>query len=113
MGPHRHQNGAYDRSAALRLDDFLSARGIAFVDTYVSDIQGMDLQVLKSLESFIRNRQIGTLVCETTKDAFGNIYRDLPDSSETGFKQLPQDNYVLSARCACSKLRFAEKVEKF
>lgn len=82
---------------ALRLSDFLNERKISFIDTYCSDIQGNDLTVLKTLESLIKRRKIGSISCETSKDIHKNIY-ELGDNSESGFRELLQENYDLVAK---------------
>lgn len=82
---------------ALLLSEFLEKKNINFIDTYCSDIQGNDLTVLKTMSSWIKNKKIGSITCETSKDNFENIY-DLGDNSESGFKQLLSDNYSLVAK---------------
>jgi len=82
---------------SVNLLDFLRQRGVEYIDDYVSDIQGMDLTVLKTLRPMIDNRQIGAITCEVTKDSRRNLYADLPDNSESGFAELLQGNYELVA----------------
>ncbi len=45
----------------------------------------------------IEAKQIGSIKCEITKDAYRNIYHDLPDNSESGFNKLLEDHYDLVA----------------
>jgi FkbM family methyltransferase len=82
---------------AIKLSDFLNERNIDFIDTYCSDIQGNDLTVLKTLTAWIKNKKIGTLTCETSKDSHQNIY-ELDDNSESGYKHLLNENYYLAAK---------------
>jgi FkbM family methyltransferase len=82
---------------AIRLSDFLNEKNIDFIDAYCSDIQGNDLNVLKTITSFIDNKKIGSITCETAKDIYENIY-DLGDNSESGFKELLSKNYYLAAK---------------
>lgn len=82
----------------INLLNFLKKNNITFIDDYISDIQGMDLEVLKTLRPMIENRQIGNIKCEVTKDAHKNIYQDLPDNSESGFRELLEGNYELVAK---------------
>ena len=82
---------------AVRLSDFLDERNIGFIDTYCSDIQGNDLTVLKTLSNWIKNKKIGSITCETSKDSYQNIY-ELGDNSESGFKELLGENYFLAAK---------------
>lgn len=77
---------------------FLQKNQIDFIDDYMSDIQGMDLEVLKTMKHMIDQREICTITCEVTKDDKCNIYKDLPDNSESGFADLLNENYALIAR---------------
>ena len=81
----------------INLHDFCIRNGIPHIDDYISDIQGMDLQVLKTLNPMIENRKISRITVETTRDDRRNIYSDLPDNSESGFRQLLSRNYKLVA----------------
>ena len=82
----------------INLLNFFHRENINFIDDYVSDIQGMDLQVLKTLRPFINGKQIATIRCEVTKNKYKNIYHDLPDNSEYGFHELLAENYQLVAK---------------
>jgi FkbM family methyltransferase len=82
---------------AILLSDFLRVKKIDLIDGYYSDIQGNDLNVLKTLSSFIKNKQILSITCETSKDKYNNIY-NLGDNSESGFKELLEENYYLAAK---------------
>jgi hypothetical protein len=81
----------------VNLLGFLRKLNIDYIDDYISDIQGLDLEVLKTLRPMIEARQIGSIKCEVTKDTYRNIYHDLPDNSESGFKKLLEDHYDLVA----------------
>ncbi len=82
----------------VNLCNFLREQGIETVDDYISDIQGYDLEVLKTLMPYINRKAIGSITCETGKDGFGNIYPDLPDNSESGFANLLGENYNCVAK---------------
>jgi FkbM family methyltransferase len=82
---------------ALLLSDFLKGKNIDFIDLYCSDIQGNDLNVLKTLSTYIKNKMIGSISCETSKNEYENIY-NLGDNSESGFKELLDENYYLVAK---------------
>jgi FkbM family methyltransferase len=86
------------RVRCVNLLDFCRQHGIDRIDDYVSDIQGMDLTVLKTMKPFIDQRRIGTITCEVAKDGRRNIYRDLPDNSASGFAELLEGNYELVAK---------------
>ena len=82
----------------INLNNFCEKNNITFIDDYWSDIQGMDLDVLKTMKTMIENKMIGTITCEVTKDERKNIYTDLPDNSESGFNELLCENYKLIAK---------------
>jgi len=81
----------------INLGRFLEERKVSFVDEYVSDIQGMDLTVLKTMKSWIDAGRIGAITCEVTKDARENIYRDLPPNNQSAFEDLLGSKYTLVA----------------
>lgn len=82
----------------INLFNFCIKNNIQFIDDYVSDIQGMDLEVLKTLKPYIDQKKIRTITCEVTKNGKRNIYKDLPSNTENDFEQLLSDNYKLVAR---------------
>lgn len=82
----------------ISLSTFIKKNNITYIDEYFSDIQGMDLEVLKSLRHMINNKNIGSITSEVTKNGKHNIYKDLPDNSEVGFESLLGVNYKLVAR---------------
>lgn len=81
----------------INLFNFCKKNAIEYIDDYISDIQGLDLHVLKTMRPMIKEKKIASIKCEVTKDQFGNVY-DLPDNSETGFMNLLSDNYELVAK---------------
>lgn len=85
---------------SINLYTYLKQRNVDYIDNYVSDLQGMDLQVLRTLKPLIEAKRIGTISCEVTKDDKRNIYSDLPDNNETGFYELLDEHYELIARAA-------------
>lgn len=84
--------------SCINLNSFIKKNNINFIDEYCSDIQGMDLTVLKTIKPLIQNRKIKNITCEVTKNNKKNIYHDLPDNSEEGFHMLLDENYTLKAR---------------
>lgn len=81
---------------AIQFSDFLKGKN-RFYYLFNSDIQGNDLNVLKTLSFFIKNKKIGSISCETAKNEYENIY-NLGDNSESGFKELLNENYYLVAK---------------
>lgn len=86
------------RVPCVNLCRFLEQQGVDYIDDYISDIQGMDLEVLKTLEPFIRSGKIGSISCEVTKDKYRNCYGDLPNNHEAAFNRLLSGNYTLVAK---------------
>lgn len=86
------------RVPCINLYTFCKNNNIDFINDYMSDIQGMDLEVLKTMKPMIDQRKIGTITCEVTKDDKCNIYKNLPENSESGFADLLNENYELIAR---------------
>ena len=82
----------------INLMDFCRTNGIERIDDYISDIQGMDLQVLRTMAPMLEQGLIGSVKCEVALDAYGNVYSDLPDNSESGFAALLGERYQLVAR---------------
>jgi FkbM family methyltransferase len=72
----------------VNLYDFCMENGVERVDSYVSDLQGMDLTVLRTMAPFLRARRVGLIQCETTKDGHHNIYKDLPSNELCAFRRL-------------------------
>jgi len=83
---------------SINLLEFLEDEGIEYVDEYISDIQGMDLEVLKTLSPMITQRNIGRITSEVAKNQYGNVYKDLPDNSEDGFNNFLGENYECIAK---------------
>lgn len=83
---------------ALNLFEFLRAQRVTTIDEYISDIQGMDLTVLRTLEPMIDARQIKRITCETTKDGRRNIYQGIPCNEFSGFLSFFAGRYTLVGR---------------
>lgn len=82
----------------INLHDFCRENNISYITDYLSDIQGMDLEVLKTLKPMITSKSIGTITCEVAKNERKNIYSGLPDNSENGFRELLEPGYTLVAK---------------
>jgi len=78
---------------SINLGNFLRDKNVQIIDHYISDIQGMDLQVLKTLKPWIDDGRIKNIQCEVSLDALGKLYDGLPDNSESGFAKLLGENY--------------------
>jgi FkbM family methyltransferase len=82
----------------VNLYNFCRSQGIDYIDRYVSDVQGMDLAVLHTMQPYLQDCAIDTISCEVAKDEKRNIYHDLPDNSESGFSQLLSKDYRVVAK---------------
>jgi FkbM family methyltransferase len=83
---------------AFNLFEYLRKNNIEQIDDYISDIQGNDLRVLKTLKPYIENKKIKTITSEVTKNKYGNVYMNLADNSEDGFNELLGKHYRLVAK---------------
>lgn len=78
----------------INLLSFLKSRGVEWIDLYVSDIQGMDFYVLKTLVSYIKQRRIKRIMCETEMDSHEyQAYKGLPSNRQSDFEALLGDRY--------------------
>jgi FkbM family methyltransferase len=82
----------------VNLLNFCKQHSIDYIDDYVSDIQGMDLEVLKTMRPFIEQKKIGSITCEVARNETGSAYQGLPDNSEKAFAELLDKNYKLVAK---------------
>jgi hypothetical protein len=67
----------------INLCDFLQWAGIQQIQTLVTDAQGMDLAILKTMEPYFRRRAVQRVIHETDADGFRH-YDGLPDNSLSG-----------------------------
>ena len=67
-----HQNNVgYKKSIKIKtvnLGNHLVSQNINFIDEYLSDAEGHDLTILKSIITFIENNKIKKLTCEVTRN---------------------------------------------
>lgn len=76
----------------INLSNYLKLNSINEIETYVSDIQGSDLNVLKTLKNdFIDTKKIKQIFVETHGNGF-ELYAGL-DNQFDGFKTMLVDNY--------------------
>lgn len=78
------------------LSDFFKEKNINKIDLYVSDLQGYDFIVLKTLKEMIVNKQIHTIQCEVLKNNKIPIYENKEKSlenTEENFDNFLSDYY--------------------
>ncbi len=78
----------------INLLSFLKNEKVFYIEDYISDIQGNDYTVLKTLETMIKAQKIGSISCEVTHNKYHNIYYDLPGNNESKFDELLKENYT-------------------
>ena len=79
--------------------DFLRERNVELIDLYVSDIQGMDFAVLKTLQSYLHEKRIKKLWCETERDSHDfESYDGLPSNRQSSFERLLERDYKVVRR---------------
>jgi len=77
----------------INLYDFCEQNNIKEIDLLVTDCQGSDYTILKTMEPLLKERKIKNLFCETHRDGF-EIYNGL-DNSFSKFKELLNENYEI------------------
>jgi len=92
----------------INLCDYLKKEGVEVIHLYVSDAQGSDLKILKTMKEYIDNGSIGELFLET----HGNgsfLYQGL-DNQFDGFKELLSDNFdFIHASLGCHNGRIVKE----
>jgi len=75
----------------INLCEYLTEVGVDYIDYYLSDAQGSDLNILKTLKPYINNKKIGKMFIETHGNGlylYDNLYNQFD-----GFKELLCKNY--------------------
>ena len=75
----------------INLYDYLVDKQVEYIDYYISDAQGSDLNILKTIQSFIDNKKIEKLFVETHGN--GLFLYDGLNNQFDGFKELLCENY--------------------
>ena len=70
---------------------------MSYIDSYVSDAEGMDYAILESLKDWIDKRNIGTIQAEVNT-AIDNHFQGLPSNHAAKFEELLAPHYELIAR---------------
>jgi FkbM family methyltransferase len=80
----------------INLYNFLQEKNITYIDTYVSDLQGYDFIVLKTLLPLIQSKRIKYIQCEVEKDDKPATYVNPVEENlnkEKNFYKLLSENY--------------------
>ena len=76
----------------INLSNYLQSKGVEEIDTYLSDAQGSDLNILKSIKDYyVDTKKIKTLIIETHGDGI-EIYDNLNNQFKE-FKKILSNNY--------------------
>ena len=73
---------------------FLEENNVTEIDTLLTDLEGSDLNVLKTLKPLLDNRKIKNIQCEVEPDHKPIKYEGL-DNKFKGFVELLENNYTL------------------
>ncbi len=76
----RYRMVKQDMVPAIHLDEFCKENKISYIDMYLSDIQGMDFTVLKTMDEYLKKCKINKIVMECSIDK-RNIY-DISDKNK-------------------------------
>lgn len=82
---------------AINLFNYCEENDIKYIDTYISDLQGYDFIVLKTIEPYIKKSLIAEIQCEVEKDKKTTIYMNHNEelrNKEQNFDVLLGENYV-------------------
>ncbi len=77
----------------INLYDFCIANRISEIDTLITDLQGIDLVVLKTMATFIKEGKIREIQCEVEPDHTPPRYLGIPTGKFGEFNQLLSENY--------------------
>mgnify|MGYP003146646138 CR=1 FL=1 len=75
----------------LNLNNYLKKECVDVIDLYISDCQGSDLLILKTIQEYVDNKKIEKLYIETHGDGV-ELYKGL-DNQFSGFKKVLSNNY--------------------
>jgi FkbM family methyltransferase len=75
----------------INLNNFLKENKIDYIDTLITDCQGSDLSILRTIKSFIEAGKISEIFCETHANSV-ELYEGLYNQYD-GFKELLSNNY--------------------
>ena len=78
---------------SVNLGDFLISKGVIEIDTYISDIEGLDYTVLKTLKPYLDNNSIKSITCEVVRNGKQNPF-DGVLNYERNFDEFLTSKYV-------------------
>ena len=81
----------------INLNSFLKDKGIENIDFYLSDIEGYDLKVLKTIKPYLDNRKILKIQVEAVINGVENPFKSATNY-ESDFDSVLSQNYIKIAR---------------
>ena len=86
----------------INLMDFLRQKGVEHISLYLSDLQGVDFDVLQTLKPLIDKQNIDKIICEVEKDDMEQHYKDLSSNRRSNFDKLLEHKYQLAGNATCA-----------
>ena len=81
---------------SINLYRFLKGKNLQKIDTYISDIEGYDFVVLKTLEPLIKNKNISKISCEVQINEKINYFETIEENNSiSNFRKLLSENYEI------------------
>ena len=84
--------------SGINLNNFLENLGVNYIDEYISDIEGMDFAVLRTLSPFLNTKKIKFITCEVALDGQESPFLNIPTNFMSDFEKLLAGNYVLVSK---------------
>jgi hypothetical protein len=81
--------------------NFLRKKKVDHISLYLSDLQGVDFDVLQTLKPLIDKQNIDKIICEVEKDDVEQHYKDLPRNRRSNFDKLLQYKYQVVGEATC------------
>ncbi len=83
--------------STVNLLNFCLENNINYIDSYISDAQGYDFKILKTLKNYISEQKIGEIQCEVLFDGKEPIYimeEQEDQNTESNFSKLLSGQYI-------------------
>jgi len=84
--------------SGINLNNFLENLSVDYIDEYISDIEGMDFTVMKTLSPFLNNKKIKFITCEVAKDGQESPFLNIPTNFMSDFEKLLAGKYILVSK---------------
>lgn len=78
----------------INLGNFLKKEGVEQIDYLLTDLQGYDFSVLKTVSDFIEKKKIKNITCEVEENNSEQVYVGIPSNKKKLFDRLLEKNYT-------------------